>query len=72
MKFLELIPDLADSHSDSHLEGVGNVLQEIEIDAEATAQIVLSCEYGLTYKHPDDTIQALIEEYILSRKILEA
>lgn len=50
---------------------VGNVLQEIEIDAEATAQIVLSCEYGLTYKHPDDTIQALIEEYILSRKILE-
>lgn len=51
---------------------VGNVLQEIEIDAEATAQVVLSCEYGLIYKHSDETIQSLIDEYILSRKILES
>lgn len=45
-------------------------LQEIEIDANAFAAVVLSCELGITYIHPIDLIQAKIEEYISSNQIL--
>lgn len=45
-------------------------LQEIEIDANAFAAIVLKCELGIDYIHPIDFIQHKIEEYISSNKIL--
>ena len=47
-----------------------DVTQEIEIDAYAFAQVILSCEFGIIKKHPDLEIQYLIEDYIRSRKIL--
>ena len=47
-----------------------NQTQEIEIDACAFSQVILSCEFGLTYKHPNNYIQVLIDDYIRSRKIL--
>ena len=47
-----------------------NITQEIEIDACAFAQVILSCEFGIIHKHPDKYIQYLIDDYINSRKIL--
>ena len=46
-------------------------IQEIEIDACAFSQVILSCEFGLSYKHPNQYIQLLIDDYINSRKILK-
>ena len=48
-----------------------NQIQEIEIDACAFSQVILSCEFGLRYKHPNQYIQLLIDDYINSRKILK-
>jgi len=48
-----------------------DVTQEIEIDAYAFAQVILSCEYGIIKKHPNEELQYLIEDYINSRKILK-
>ena len=48
-----------------------NQIQEIEIDACAFSQVILSCEFGLRYKHPNKYIQLLIDDYINSRKILK-
>lgn len=48
-----------------------NQIQEIEIDACAFSQVILSCEFGLSYKHPNKYIQLLIDDYINSRKILK-
>ena len=48
-----------------------NQIQEIEIDACAFSQVILSCEFGLSYKHPNQYIQLLIDDYINSRKILK-
>ena len=47
-----------------------NITQEIEIDAYAFSQVILSCEFGIIHKHPDKYIQFLIDDYINSRKIL--
>ena len=49
---------------------VGNILQEIEIDAYAFAQVVLATDYNIYYQHEDPIIQELIDRYIKSRKIL--
>ena len=48
-----------------------DVTQEIEIDAYAFAQVILSCEFGIIKKHPNEELQYLIEDYINSRKILK-
>lgn len=48
-----------------------NVLQEIEIDAEAFTQVVLDTEFGITYRNPNPLLQELIDKYIRSGKILE-
>ncbi len=50
---------------------IGNVLQEVELDAEAFVEIVLSCEYGIEYRNPIPELQEAIEIYIKSGKILE-
>ena len=49
---------------------LGNIIQEIEIDANAFAQIVLETDYGIYYEHQDPIIQELINRYILSGKML--
>lgn len=49
---------------------IGNLTQEIEIDAMAFSQIVLETDYGIIYRHKDPLIQELIDNYIHSRKIL--
>lgn len=51
---------------------VGNVLQEVEIDAEAFAEVILSCEYGIEYKNDNPYIQSLVEKYIRSGKLIES
>lgn len=48
-----------------------NQTQEIEIDACAFSQVILNCEFGFNYKHPNKYIQLLIDDYINSRKILK-
>ena len=48
-----------------------DVTQEIEIDAYAFAQVILSCKFGIIKKHPNEELQYLIEDYINSRKILK-
>lgn len=47
-----------------------DVTQEIEIDAYAFAQVILSCEFGIIHKHPNNELQYIIDEYINTRKIL--
>ena len=47
-----------------------NLIQEIELDAMAFAQIVLSTDYGIKYEHQDPVIQEVINRYIQSGKIL--
>lgn len=49
---------------------IGNLTQEIEIDAYAFSQIVLETDYGIIYRHENPLIQELIDNYIHSRKIL--
>ena len=49
---------------------IGNVLQEIELDARAFAQLVLATDYGIHYEHQDPIIQELINRYIKSGKML--
>ena len=39
-----------------------NLIQEIEMDAYAFAQIVLETEYGVIYRHKDSLIQELIDK----------
>lgn len=46
-----------------------NPFQEIEIDAEAFAQIILSKEYNLILKNRDPLLQEVIERYIKLNKI---
>ncbi len=48
-----------------------NPRQEIEIDAEAFAVVILDCEFGIKYKNPDSEIQNLIIDYIQSGKLIE-
>ena len=48
-----------------------NLRQEIEIDAEAFAVVILDCEFGIPYENPDPEIQALIRDYIRSGKLTE-
>lgn len=48
----------------------GNVLQEVEIDAEAVTQVILETEYGIRYRNPDPNLQEIIDLYIKSGKIL--
>lgn len=48
-----------------------NILQEIEIDAEAFTQVVLDTEFGITYRNPNPLLQELIDKYIRIGKILE-
>lgn len=50
---------------------VDYVFQEIEIDAEAFAQIVLETEFGIKHKNSNPVMQELIDNYIQTRKILE-
>ncbi len=45
-------------------------IQEIEIDAEAMAQIILKCEYGLQCKNSIPLVQMVIDHYIKTKKIL--
>ena len=47
-----------------------NLLQEIELDAMAFAQIVMATNYGIYYEHEDYIIQELINRYIKSGKML--
>lgn len=47
-----------------------NLIQEIEIDANAFAQIVLKTDYGIHYEHTDPIIQELINRYTISKKML--
>ena len=49
---------------------LGNLLQEIEIDASAFAQVVMSTEFGIEYRNENPIIQKLIDRYIISKKIL--
>ena len=49
---------------------IGNLLQEIEIDANAFAQIVLATDYGIHYEHQDPIIQEVINRYIKSKKMI--
>lgn len=49
---------------------LGNLIQEIEIDANAFAQIVLATDYDIHYEHQDPIIQELINRYIISEKML--
>lgn len=48
-----------------------NLCQEIEIDAIATAQLIMKCEFGIQRKLEDEKLQNIIDYYIESRKILE-
>ena len=48
-----------------------NLRQEIEIDAEAFAEVILDCEFGIKYENADPELQQLIEEYISSGKLTE-
>lgn len=47
-----------------------NVIQEIEIDARAFAQLVLATDYGIKYKNQNAWLQELIDQYIDSAQIL--
>lgn len=47
-----------------------NQIQEIEIDAEAFAIVVLETELGLKYENPDEQIQSIIEDYIKLGKLI--
>ena len=49
---------------------LGNLLQEIELDAMAYAQIVMATNYGIYYEHEDPIIQELVNRYIKSGKII--
>lgn len=51
-------------------DALGNLLQEIEIDAMAFAQIVMATNYGIYYEHQDPIIQELVNRYIKSDKML--
>lgn len=48
----------------------GNELQEIEIDAEAFAKVILITEFGIEYHNPNSMLDWIIDEYIKSKKIL--
>lgn len=48
-----------------------NQRQELEIDAEAFAVVILDCEFGIKYQNPDPEIQMLIIDYINSGKLVE-
>lgn len=62
---LELINYIGDNNP------LENALQEIELDAEAFAEVVLSCEYGISYINPNPNLQLVIDEYIKSGKLME-
>ena len=47
-----------------------NLIQEIELDANAFSQIVLANDYGIHYEHQEPIIQELINRYIKSGKML--
>lgn len=47
-----------------------DVTQEIEIDAYAFAQVILSCEFGIIKHNPVRELQYLIDDYINSKRIL--
>lgn len=49
---------------------VGNILQEIEIDAMAFAQVVLATDYGINHQNENPIIQELIDRYNKSGKML--
>ena len=49
---------------------MGNLTQEIELDAMAFAQIVLADDFGIKHEHKDPIIQELINNYINSGKML--
>lgn len=46
-----------------------NIMQEIEIDAYAFAQVICKCEFGIDYKHPNELYQEIIDEYIRTMKL---
>lgn len=50
---------------------LGHHLQEIELDAMAFAFLVLLVEFGISYQHPIDLIQELIETYIDSKRMID-
>ena len=54
--------------NESNIEA--NQIQEIEIDAEAFAIVVLETELGLKYENPDKQIQSIIEDYIKLGKLI--
>lgn len=43
-----------------------NIMQEIEIDAEAFTEVILSCEFGINYRNPIPDYQEVIDNYIKS------
>lgn len=47
------------------------VINELEIDAYAFAEIVMNCEFGINRKHKDPVVQMLIEKYILTTDFIE-
>ncbi len=47
------------------------VINELEIDAYAFAEVVMNCEFGINRKHKDPKIQKIIEKYILTSDFLE-
>ncbi len=55
----------------SNEDHLSYAIQEIEIDAEAMAQVILKCEYGLKCKNPIPLVQMLIDHYIQTKKILK-
>lgn len=50
---------------------IENIMQEIEIDAEAFAEVILSCEFGIKYRNSIPEYQDVIDKYIRSGKLLE-
>lgn len=50
---------------------LGNLIQEIELDAMAFAQIVLESDFVIKHKHVDPVVQELIDRYIKSNKMID-
>lgn len=50
---------------------LGNATQEIEIDSEAFAVVILESEFGIKYQNPNKNLQSIIDKYIQLGKLLD-
>ena len=63
--------DNLNNYIKGEIDPIGNVLQEVELDAEAFAEVILDCEFGIQYRNPDPILQEAIDRYIRSGKLIE-